>query len=298
MNLSLKQKQLQANLLLLFAAAVWGFAFVAQVKASESNIGPFLYNGIRYLIGAIVLIPILLIAERKQITACSVKKTSVSALICGTVMMAAVNLQQFGIDCNMNAGKSGFITGLYIVFIPITGIFLGKKVGKFVWIAVVSALVGLFLISFPNGFSGFNQSELLGDLLILGSAFLWTAQILCVDKYAKKCSPILFSILQFLACGIISMIAALIFEEISINIISAALLPILYGGLVSVGIGYTLQVVGQRHASPAVASIAMAGESIFATIGGALLLDEKMSLIQYAGAFLMFSAILTAGPLI
>ena len=246
------------------------------------------------MLGAVILIPVLFIAERKQVSIGTIKKTSIPALICGTVMMAAVNLQQFGIDCNMNAGKSGFITGLYIVFIPITGLFFGKKVGKFVWIAVVSALVGLFMISFPNGVSGFNQSEILGDLLILGSAFLWTAQILCVDKYAKNFSPVLFSILQFLACGIISMIAALIFEEISISIISAALMPILYGGLVSVGIGYTLQVVGQQHATPAVASIAMAGESIFATIGGALLLDEKMTLIQYVGAVLMLSAILLA----
>ncbi len=288
------KRQIRSNLLLMTTALVWGFAFVAQVMASESHMGSFFYNGVRYLLGALILLPIFLIFERKKINRQIFKSTFLASLICGAIMMAAVNFQQYGIDNNMNAGKSGFITGLYMVFIPIAGIFFKQKTSHFTWIAVIIALVGLFLISFPAGESTFNREELLGDLLVLISAFFWTAQILCVDRFAKGSCPILFSVLQFAVCGTISMLIALFVDDISFTILSAAALPLLYGGLVSVGVGYTLQVLGQRDASPAVASIAMASESLFAAIGGALILKETMTLRQIFGALLMLAAILLA----
>lgn len=287
------KKQVRANILLLITAIVWGFAFVAQVKAS--SIGSFLFNGIRYLLGALVLVPVLILLERKKITRAILKKTAIGSLICSVIMFFAVNLQQYGIILNKNAGKAGFITGLYIVFVPVAGIVLKKQSnrGARLWISVVMALVGLFLVCIPLG-SSFDQNEILGDILILLCAFFWTAHIHCVDRYAKEECPLLFTVLQFAFCGLLCMVVAIFADDISWRIIYDAGLPILYGGLVSVGVGYTLQVLGQRDAQPTVATIAMSCEAVFAAIGGVLLLDEVMTVRQIIGAALMLFSIFLA----
>ena len=286
------KKQVGYSFLLMITSIVWGFAFVAQVKASEANMGSFLFNGLRYIIGALALVPFILFFERKKITKNSMKISLFHGTISGVIMMAAVNFQQYGIDANMNAGKSGFITALYIVLIPITGLFFKQKTKLLTWVAVAIALVGLFFISIPNNTSILNTDELLGDLLVLISAFFWTAQILCVDKFSKESCPILFSVLQFAVCGIVSFMIALFVDDFSADILVASTAPVLYGGLISVAIGYTIQVIAQRHATPTVASIAMASESVFAAFGGYLLLDESMTSRQVLGAVLVFGSIL------
>lgn len=286
------KKEISSSLLLMVTSIVWGFAFVAQVKASEANMGSFLFNGLRYILGTLALIPVMLVFEYKKITKKAMKTSLLHGLICGLVMMAAVNFQQYGINANMNAGKSGFITALYIVLIPLTGLFFKKKTAFLTWIAVAIALVGLFFISIPDSSSLLDINDLLGDILVLISAFFWTAQILCVDRFSKESCPILFSVCQFAVCGVSSFLIAVFVDDFSPTILEASLMPVLYGGLISVAIGYTIQVLAQRHASPAVASIAMASESVFAALGGYLLIDEVMTSRQIIGGILVFSAIL------
>lgn len=286
------KKEISSSILLMVTSIVWGFAFVAQVKASEANMGSFLFNGLRYILGTLALLPILFIFERKMLSKKAILKALFHGTISGLVMMGAVNVQQYGIDANMNAGKSGFITALYIVLIPITGLFFKKKTSLLTWIAVGVSLVGLFFISIPPSTSLINPDEFLGDFLVLISAFFWTAQILCVDKFSKENCPILFSVMQFAVCGVSSFIIALFVDDFSLSILSLSMAPVLYGGLISVAIGYTIQVIAQRHASPAIASIAMASESVFAAVGGFLILHEVMTSRQVLGAVLVFAAIL------
>lgn len=290
MNSSTK-KEITSSMVLMITSIIWGFAFVAQVKASEANMGSFLFNGLRYLLGTVTLIPVMLLFEKRQITVASLKTSAIHGIISGLVMMSAVNVQQFGIGANTSAGKSGFITALYIVLIPLTGLFFKKKTPFLTWIAVAIALFGMFFISIPDGTTLLNPNEFLGDLLVLISAFLWTAQILCVDKFSKYPCPILFSVMQFAVCGLSSFIISLFVDDFSIAIFEASLAPVLYGGLISVAIGYTIQVIAQRHASPTVASIAMASESVFAAIGGYLILHEIMTKRQLLGAGLVLFAI-------
>ena len=286
-------KQVRSNIVLIIAAVMWGFAFVAQVKASESGIGSFLFNAIRYFLGALVLIPVILIFEGKQITRAIFRKSAIAGMISGTVMMAAVNVQQYGISLNQNAGTSGFISSFYIVFIPIAyALIFRQKVNIRSWLAVAIAFVGLFLISVPLGTSVFNTKELLGEALLMLCAIFWTAHILSVDRFSKDSCPILFAFLQFAFCGILSFVFALFVDEISLSVISGSLYPILYGGFISVGIAYTFQVLGQRDASAVVTSIAMAAEAVFAAVGGFLFMGEEMSLQQVIGASMMCLAIL------
>ena len=286
-------KQVRSNIILIIAAIMWGFAFVAQVKASESGIGAFLFNAIRYLLGALVLIPVIYIFERKQITKAVLRRSIFAGLISGTVMMAAVNVQQYGIELNQNAGTSGFISSFYIVFIPIvSAIVLKQKVNIRSWIAVAIAFVGLFLISVPLGTTVFNTKELLGEGLLMVCAIFWTIHILGVDRFSKESCPILFAFLQFVFCSLISFIISLFVDEISISVILGSWAPILYGGFISVGIAYTFQVLGQRDASAVVTSIAMAGEAVFAAVGGFLFMGEHMSFQQVIGAVMMSLAIL------
>ena len=278
-------------MILMITSVIWGFAFVAQVKASEANMGSFLFNGLRYVLGTLTLIPIMLLFEKKKINKTAFRSALIHGIISGLVMMAAVNVQQYGINANMNAGKSGFITALYIVLIPLTGLFFKKKTPLLTWLAVAIALCGMFFISIPRVAELINVEELLGDTLVLVSAFLWTAQILCVDKFSKYPCPILFSVMQFAACGVSSFIIAISVDDFSPAILAASLAPVLYGGLISVAIGYTIQVIAQRHASPTIASIAMASESVFAAVGGFLILHEMMTARQLLGAGLVLFAI-------
>ncbi|MEG0775811.1 DMT family transporter [Clostridium sp.] len=290
-------KRLVANLLLLLTAAIWGFAFVAQ-RIGSQFVGAFTFNGIRFALGALSLIPLIIYFDKKKKSQSSddseskievtAKKTIISGIVVGMVLYAGATLQQVGLIYT-TAGKASFITGLYMVFVPLMGIFLKQKIGKNSWIGVALAVVGLYLLSVNEDFSmGY------GDILEVIGAIFWAIHILTIDNFAKKIDPLKLSCIQFATCSFLSLVTALLFEQITMSGISKALIPILYGGLLSVGVAYTLQVVAQKNAKPSHAAIILSMESVFGAIGGALLLSESMSSRGYIGCALILGGILVS----
>lgn len=285
----MKKQELRSNILLLITAAIWGLAFVAQ-KVGAEYIGPFAFNGIRFALGGISLIPLLLYFNKTQnqtINNCNKKYTFIIAgIITGCVLFFGASLQQIGLNYT-SAGKAAFITGLYIVFVPIMSIFFKRNIPLTIWVSVIITAVGLYFLSINENFS-IGQ----GDLLEIIGAFFWAAHILLIDYFIKKIDALKLSFVQTLTCSILSIIASLIFEKTTISSVYSALIPILYGGIFSVGIAYTLQIVGQKHARPSHAAIILSMESVFATIGGMILLNEHLQLREYLGCFLMLSGML------
>ncbi len=278
----------KSNLILLFVAAIWGFAFVAQ-RTGMQYVGPFTFTGVRFLLGSLSLIPLILIFKNHEQT----KLTGFNGLvlpgiIAGTVLFIAVSLQQVGIIYT-TAGKAAFITGLYTVLVPVMSIFLKKSIGKGTWIGCVLAVTGLYFLCIKESLSiGF------GDFLELVGAFFWAFHILIIGYYSPKTSAIRLSFMQFLTCGILGLAAAVFTESIVFEQLLAAALPVLYGGICSVGIAYTLQVVGQKKSPPAHAAIILSMETVFAVIGGFLMLGEVMGLQEIAGCVLMLSGMLVS----
>ena len=284
-------KESRANILLLITATIWGFAFVAQSLGSK-YVGAFTFNGIRFALGCISLIPLILYFDKRKKNDNEIKvlskETVVSGMLVGLALFAAASLQQIGIAYT-TAGKAGFITGLYMVLVPLFGIFLKQKIGKNAWIGVVLAVIGLYLLSINEAFRiGY------GDLLELTGAVFWAIHILTIDHFTKKVDALKLSCIQFATCSILSLITAFIFEPISVSGISNALIPILYGGLLSVGVAYTLQVVAQKDAKPSHAAIILSMESVFSAIGGTLLLGESLSPRGYIGCSLILAGIITS----
>jgi drug/metabolite transporter (DMT)-like permease len=282
-----------ANILLLLTAAIWGFAFVAQ-RVGSQYVGAFTFNGIRFALGSISLIPLIIYFDKKKKNdnrnesniEVNTKKSILSGVLVGIALYVAATLQQVGLIYT-TAGKASFITGLYMVFVPIIGIFLKHKIKKNSWIGVVIAVIGLYLLSVNENFSiGY------GDLLEVIGAIFWAIHILTIDYFSKKMDVLKLSFIQFVTCSFLSLISALIFEQITMNGISQALVPILYGGLLSVGVAYTLQVVAQKNAKPSHAAIILSMESVFGAIGGAVLLGESMSSRGYLGCILILGGIL------
>ena len=290
----MKQSELKGNLILLLTALIWGCAFVAQ-SVSMDYVGPFTFQSIRSLMGACVLIPVFLVidhSKRKngtyQAPTASDKKTQlIAGIICGIIMTIAGNLQQIGIQYT-TAGKAGFITAIYILIVPILGIFIKKKVSPRLWCCVGMALIGLYLLSVTEGFSEINK----GDIYVLLCAVAFAFHILAVDYFVDKVDGVRLSSMQFFVCGILSGILMLIYETPSIDNILAAALPILYAGILSCGVAYTLQIIGQKYTNPTMASMIMSLESVFAVLGGMILLHETLSLREAFGCVLMFVAIL------
>ncbi|BAH06995.1 DMT family transporter [Clostridium kluyveri] len=285
----MKKQELKSNILLLITAAIWGLAFVAQ-KVGAEYIGPFAFNGIRFALGGISLIPLLLYFSKTQnqtINNCNKKYTFIIAgIITGCVLFLGASLQQIGLNYT-SAGKAAFITGLYMVFVPIISIFFKKNIPLTIWVSVVMTAIGLYFLSIKENFS-ISQ----GDLLEIIGALFWALHILAIDYFIKKIDALKLSFVQTLTCSILSIIASLIFEKTAISSIYSALIPILYGGIFSVGIAYTLQIVGQKHARPSHAAIILSMESVFATLGGMILLNEHLQLREYLGCFLMLSGML------
>lgn len=274
-----------ANFILLLAAVIWGFAFVAQRSGME-YIGPLLFNGIRFLMGGLLLIPFYLMT-RKKTADDSVHRISPRFLWPGLILFLASFLQQYGIVYT-SAGNAGFITGIYMVMVPLFGIFIGQRIPRVIWIAVPVSLAGLFLISF-NGRMTVSQ----GDMWVFASAAFWAVHVLVINWLVSKHDAILLALSQFLICGAISMMLAIVFEPVQWNDILAAAGPLLYGGVMSVGLAFTLQVVGQKQAHPSIASVLLSSEALFALIGGWLVLGESMTGRQIGGCFLILTAILT-----
>ncbi|MBN2616715.1 MAG: DMT family transporter [Spirochaetales bacterium] len=283
----MKNKTIQSDLFLLLTSAIWGLAFVAQLKGMEF-IGPYLYNGIRFLLGAISLFPLILFIKKKRnkagykMAAISKKKIFLSSSLAGVVLFTGASLQQVGLQYT-TAGKAGFITGLYVVLVPLLGILLKHRTSFFTWLGALSAVVGLYLISVKKG-EGIGY----GDLLVLISSLFFAFHVLTIDYFSKRIEPVLLASLQFIWCGVLSLIVAINMEVIALDSIIKATIPILYGGLGSVGIAYTLQVIAQKNAPPAHASIIMSFESVFAVIGGAIFLSEGMTPRGIVGCVFMF----------
>lgn len=297
--------------MLFTAALIWGVSFVAQ-KAGMEYIGPFTFNGIRFLIGSLVLIPVILLIERlkPRQDACNAgcntahpelkeeagkahpkqdrRTLLIAAATCGTVLFVAALLQQFGM-IHTTAGKAGFITALYIVLVPVLGLFLGRKVRPMLWFCVVLAMTGLYLLSVKEGFSIGK-----GDFLVILGAFGFAAHILVIDHFSPKVDGVKLSCLQFLVAGLLSIPFAAAFEKVDWANVIACWQPILYSAILSCGVAYTLQILAQKETEPAVASLIFSLESVFAVIAGILLLNEQISQREITGCVIMFAAILLA----
>ncbi|HPA55265.1 MAG TPA: DMT family transporter [Bacillota bacterium] len=285
----MNNREMKSNMLLMLTAAIWGFAFVAQ-RVGMQYVGAFTFNGVRFALGSISLIPLIIYFKNKKTAEQPEETASASALvpgiIAGSVLFFGASLQQAGLAYT-TAGKAAFITGLYIVLVPLLGIFLKQRTGLNTWIGVVLAALGLYFLSVNEDFT-----IAFGDLLEIIGAFFWAVHILVIDYFTKKVDALRLSCIQFAMCSALSIIIALIFEDISVSGLSQAAIPILYGGLLSVGVAYTLQVVAQKHAKPSHAAIILSMEAVFAALGGALLLKENMGVRGYLGCALMFAGML------
>lgn len=274
-----------AILMLWLTAAIWGFAFVAQ-RAGMEFIGPFTFNGIRFLLGSASLLPLIFWMKYKQKNSSEKKKNILKGgLLAGLVLFIGASLQQAGMVYT-TAGKAGFITGFYVILVPLIGIFIGQRITRLLWMGACIALAGLYFLTI-NG--PFELQK--GDLLILLSAFFWAMHVQIINKLVDTHSALPLSAFQFAVCGILSLATASVFETITPETIYQAAWPLYYGGLLSVGIAYTLQVVAQQYVHPAYASIILSFETVFAVVGGWLLLHEVLTMRNLAGCLLMLAGI-------
>lgn len=284
----------KSNILLLITAAVWGFAFVAQ-KAGTS-LGPFTYNGIRTMIGCISLLPVIAFFSRKSPSEAPTseerKALVTGGIICGLFLFIASSLQQFGMYFDTDAGKAGFITTLYIVMVPIFGIFLKKKVSPKMWICVIIGAIGFYLLSMAGKGGGFILEK--GDFLVLLCAVMFSFHILAIDHFSPKCDGIKLSCIQFFVAGAISLVLMFIFESPKLSEILDCWLPIIYAGVFSSGVGYTLQILGQKNADPTTASLILSLESVFAVLGGVLIFSEKLTSLELIGCIVIFAAVIVS----
>lgn len=289
-------KRMISNLLLLLTALIWGSSFVAQ-KAG-ATLEPFTYNGIRTLIGGISLIPVILVlsktgkSESKQAKLQEKKTLIVGGIVCGIFLAIASSLQQFGIFFDTDAGKAGFITALYIMIVPLLGLFLGKRVRPLVCFCVILGAVGFYLLTLAGKGVGFSIEK--GDLFILLCAFVFSCHILAIDHFSPKCDGVKLSCIQFLVAGSIGFILMLIFESPQLSQILDCWFPIVYAGVFSCGIAYTLQVVAQKNAEPTSASLILSLESVFAVLSGVILIGERMTFFEILGCIVIFIAVILA----
>lgn len=288
-------KQLRANLLLLLTAMIWGAAFVAQSVAMD-NIGPFTFLCSRSILGGLILLPVIRFMDSRRKKTGAESETSswrsktllMGGVLCGAVLFIASILQQMGIQYT-TAGKAGFITAMYMVLVPIAGLFLHKRVSPRIFAAVVVALIGMYLLClYGTGLGSINR----GDLLEMACAVGFTFHILVIDHFSSRVDGVRMSCIQFFVCAALSFVFMLIFEEPTWDSILSAALPICYAGLLSSGAGYTLQIVAQKDTDPTIASLLMSLESVFSLIFGWVLLHEAMNAVELVGCGLMFVAII------
>jgi len=287
-------KLLKSNLLLLLAAFIWGFAFVAQ-RVGMDHLGPFTFNGIRFALGSISLLPLLLYYHyHRAVPAAPGTKTTLSSwhvgLLAGIILFIGSSLQQIGLIYT-TAGKAAFITALYIILVPIWGIFLKQSISINTKIGSLLAVTGLYFLCVKEGFTIAP-----GDLFELIGALFWTAHILVIDHYSRKTNTLELAFFQFITCSVLSLGTAVWLETFTINEVLQAGVPILYGGIFSVGVAYTLQIIGQKNASPSHAAIILSMETVFAAVGGFLILDERLGRLEFIGcAFMLVGMIISQG---
>ena len=271
------------------ASAIWGTTFVTQ-KLAGYHMGSFTYNGIRFALGVVSLIPVIIIFEKS--TPEKNRHTLKAGLAGGAILFIASNLQQFGIILNKDPGsasEAGFITGLYLVFTPVLALFLGRRARTLTWVACVISFGGLALLSIgPEGLSSVRVSD---GLLLLGAVF-WAAHILFIDRFAHSVSPIRFTAVQFAVSSVLSMLSAFAFETVSIDGILDGIFPILFGGVFACGTAYVFQILGQRGVEPAKAAIVFSLEAVFAAVSEAVWLGELMTPRKYLGGAVIFTGIL------
>lgn len=314
---------LRQSLLLFLTAVIWGVAFVAQ-SAGMDYVGPFTYNGVRCILGGLVLLPCIALLDRLQggrsaqgdaaaqaaesmkteealqPTECTVppmpeetrkrngRQLAAGGICCGIILFVASSLQQLGIQYT-SVGKAGFLTAMYILLVPVMGLFVHKKVGMKVWIGVVFAVCGLYLLCMTNGFKLER-----GDALVLACAVVFSLHILVIDYFSPKVDGVRMSCIQFWVCGIVALLCSFVFEQPDLNSILAAWQPVCYGGIMSCGIAYTLQIVGQKGMNPTVASLILSLESVVSVVAGFLILEQTMSRRELLGCSLMIVAIVLA----
>ncbi len=291
----------KAPILLTLAAIIWGFAFVAQ-RVGIQFIGSFTFTGVRFALGAFSILPLIIIRNKKEVK--SIINASIGIMhnkknnnaenlevlkagsIAGIILFVAAGLQQIGLE-ETTAGKAAFITGFYIILVPTLGIFIKQKTGASTWVAAIFAIVGLYLISVEENFTISR-----GDVLVFICSFFFAIHILFINSLTKKVDALKLAFVQYLACSVLSLITAFLVEEVHLTGIIKAGIPILYGGVFSVGIAYTLQVIAQKYVKAFHAAIIMSLESVFALVGGMIILNETMDWKGYLGCILMLSGVL------
>ena len=285
------KKSLQSDLVLLLAAVIWGFAFVAQ-RIGMDYVGPFTYNGVRFALGTLVLLPFLFISASKNEPLITVshpadrRKIIIGCLMTGLFLFGGVTLQQLGLQ-QTTAGKAGFITGLYVVFVPIVGLLFGHRSHFTMWIGAALSLAGLYLLSMNGGFTIEP-----GDKLVLYCAVIFTFHVLFIAWLSPMMNSFLLATIQFAICALLNLVIAFAIEPVNVASIMQAWLPIAYGGILSVGVAYTLQVIAQKTAHPAYASIILSLEAVFAVIGGWLILHEQLTQRMLVGCALMLAGMI------
>jgi len=284
----MNNKNIRSDFILLLAASLWGFAFVAQ-RVGMDYLGPFTYNGVRFALGTVVLLPFLFFRLQRSDSLITIghpsdrRKILMGSLITGLLLFGGVAFQQVGLQYT-TAGKAGFLTGLYVVLVPILGMLFGQRSRIFIWVGAGLSLAGLYFLSIRNGF----QIDM-GDKLVLFCAVLFTFHVLFIAWLSPLMDSFLLAVIQFSICAALNMIVAFSIETVEWNNILHAWIPIAYGGLISVGIAYTLQVIAQKTAHPAHASIILSLEAVFAVLGGWIILHETVTSRMLLGCFLMLS---------
>lgn len=294
----MKKSSIGSSFLLFLAAFIWGVAFVSQSKGMEF-MGPFTFNGVRCTLGCLVLIPFILIRRGQEKKPTSVaqeipwKVMLPGGILCGLLLTSATMLQQYGIMYT-TVGKAGFITTLYIIIVPILGIFFKRRVPVVVWIGAVIAAIGMYLLCVTEGVS-INQ----GDILVFGCAIIFSFHIMVVDYFSPKVDGVILSCIQFFISGVICSLGALLFETPTISQLAAGAVPLLYAGILSCGVAYTLQIVGQKNVNPTVAAMILSLEAVVSSIAGYvafkvgfLTTDQTLSARQILGCVIVFAAVI------
>ena len=280
--------QLRGSLLLLLTSMIWGAAFVAQ-SAGMDYIGPFTFNGLRMLMGAAVLLPFLLKRRTGAHTNASERKMLLrGGILCGVALFVGSTLQQIGI-VDTTAGKAGFITAMYVVLVPVMGVFVGHKQPWLVWLGVALSAVGMYFLCVHESLS-LNR----GDLMVLAGAVGFSFHILLIDRYSAHVDGVKLSCLQFFVAGVLGLVFMFLFETPQISQIFSSFLPLLYAGVFSCGVAYTLQILGQRDTDPTIASMILCLEAVFSVVFSWFLLGERLSAREIFGCVLIFAAILLA----
>ena len=289
--------QTKNSLLLLLCSFIWGTAFVAQ--SAGSGMGAYSFLAGRSWLAVVVLIPTVLVfdairrkngTDAKPKTAAEKKKLLTAGLVCGTFLFAASAAQQIGITLNPSTAKAGFLTAMYVVLVPVFGLFLGRRGSAQLWVSMVVAVLGLYLLCMKNGFGSIESS----DWVLLSCAVLFSFQIMAVDHFAPQVDGVRLSLLQFFVVAVESTVAAFLFEAPTAAQFAENVLPIFYCGVLSSGVAYTLQILGQQDLNPAIASLIMCLESVFSALGGWLLLSQSLSAREAFGCALIFAAVVLA----